>query len=97
MSELGVLVQIAVEPGKLEELREIFNEYYPVTLQEDGLKTGHVMVDVDDPSRVFVFEIWESPEAHREHLTKAHTQKFANDIGGTYGPEGFVRNLTHFL
>lgn len=97
MSQFGVLVQIAVEPGKFEELREIFAGYYPLTLQEKGLERGHVMIDKDDPSKVFVFEVWKSQKDFEKHLATAHAQKFAQDTQGTYGPDGFVKTLVPFI
>lgn len=97
MSQFGVLVQIAVEPGKLEDLRQIFKGYYPLTLQEGGLEQGHVMIDKDDPSQIFVFEIWKSQKDFENHLATKHAQKFAKDTLGTYGPDGFIKTLVPFI
>lgn len=98
MGQFGVLVQIAVTPGKLEELRQFFEEYYPTTQQEEGLEHGQVMIGEDNPTQVYVFELWRSKKDYEQHLTKEHTKLFGKNIQGTYyGEGGFIKTLTHFV
>lgn len=93
----GVLVQVAVENGELERLRALFKEYYPLTMQEAGLEQGQIMIDKDDPSRLFVFEVWKTQQDFETHLASEHARKFMQDIQGTYGTDGFVKYLTPFI
>lgn len=93
----GVLVQVAVENGELERLQRLFKDYYPMTLQESGLEHGKVMLDKDDPSRVFIYEIWKTQKDFENHIASKHAQKFMQDIQGTYGADGFVKYLTPFI
>lgn len=97
MSQLGVLVQVSVVPGKLEELRRHFTTFYQSLGQEEGLELRKLMIDQDDSSRVFVFELWKTPEDFANHLANEHSKIFAENIQGTYEPSGFVRTLTPFV
>lgn len=94
MDKVGVLVKIDVMPGALEKLRRFFKDYHPRVLKDKGLLYNHVLVDRDDPSKVYVFECWESQQDYENHLDSAHTKKFVEDIQGTYGPEGYIKTLT---
>lgn len=94
MSKLGVLVKMDVLPGRLEGLIEPFKEYHQLVLQEPGLECRHVMRENDEPSRVIIFEIWESQQDFENHLASEHCKKFVEVIRGAYSPDGFIKTLT---
>lgn len=96
MSRCGILVQLAVLPGKLEEMREVFTRFYADIRHEPGLECNYLMIDKDDPSKVFIFEVWSSKEDLEKHFTTEQWKRFSTEVAGTYGPEGSVRILAPF-
>ena len=94
MGQVGVLVQVAVTPGKFDNLHKCFQEFYQSLGQEAGLEYRQLMLDQDDHSKIFVFEMWESQKDFENHLATPQSKKFAEDIKGSYEPGGFVKTLT---
>jgi quinol monooxygenase YgiN len=97
MSKTCVLVKIDVMPGQFEKLHDIFTKFNKLMQRDPGLECSHVMRDRDDPSKIIIFEIWQSQVDYENHLTNAHCKKFMEDIRGTYGPDGFIKTLAHLF
>lgn len=97
MEQFAVLAKVAVMPGKLEELRQLFKNFFQEIGQEPGLEFRHLMLDKDDHSRIFIYEVWRSQKDFENHLTNLYSKKFMEDIQGTYTTEGFIKYLTPLI
>jgi len=69
----------AVE-GKGDDLEREFRKLVPKVLKDPGTIGYAVHRHVDDPTRFFVYEKYESPEALTHHSSTAHFREFSRAV-----------------
>ena len=72
-----VTVALQVELENLDEFRhEILNNAQRTLSEEAGCRQFEVMVAENDPTHIFLYEIYGSKDAYQSHLTTDHFKKF---------------------
>ena len=82
-----VQVEIVIEPGSADKVREAVKKMEQATRQEAGCLKYAFSVDVSDPGMVRVTERWESIDAIKSHLASPHMAEF-NKAVGALQPKG---------
>ena len=77
MENFGLIVEFLVKPECLHR----FNELLAVNARssvakEAGCRQFDVLRDVNDPCRVVLYEVYDSPEAFDVHRAQEHTKTF---------------------
>jgi quinol monooxygenase YgiN len=73
-----VLVEFAIKPGLAETAHTLILENAAQSLRDEpGCWRFDVTVAPDDPLRITLYEIYESPAAFETHLRMPHFLKFA--------------------
>lgn len=62
-----------VQPGTVDDCVAALSAVRPTVLEEAGCRAYDFGVDVDDPSRINLFEIYDDMDAFRHHMTAPHT------------------------
>ena len=77
MENFGLVVEFQVKPDCLDRFNELIavNARSSVT-KEAGCRQFDVLRDVNDPNRVVLYEIYDSPEAFEVHRAQEHTRTF---------------------
>jgi len=91
-----VAAMIKVIEGKGDEFEQEFSKLVPKVLKDPGTIAYAVHRSVDNPSRFFVYEKYESQEAYRQHSSTPHFQEFTRAIISMLdgGPEvGLYREI----
>jgi quinol monooxygenase YgiN len=78
---LIVAVEVIVDTGAIDELRNALRTMEEATRQESGCLTYAFSVDVSDPTMLRVFERWETTEALDAHFKTPHMAAFNAAIG----------------
>jgi len=82
-----VQVEVMVEPGAADKVRDAVKKMEQATRQETGCLKYAFSVDVSDPGMVRVTERWESMDAIKAHLASPHMAEF-NKAVGALQPKG---------
>jgi len=82
-----VQVEVVVEPGSAEQVRDAVAKMEQATRREPGCLKYAFSVDVTDPGMVRVTERWESLDAIKTHLASPHMAEF-NQAVGALQPKG---------
>ncbi|MEM7291172.1 MAG: putative quinol monooxygenase, partial [Pseudomonadota bacterium] len=76
-----VCVTLDILPRHLEQFMEIMELNAKTSLaQEPGCRQFDVCTDEARPNEVFLYEIYDSPEAFQHHLTSQHFIRFDADV-----------------
>ncbi|MCG8348765.1 MAG: antibiotic biosynthesis monooxygenase [Chloroflexales bacterium] len=78
---LIVAVEVIVDTGAIDELRNALRTMEEATRKESGCLTYAFSVDVNDPTMLRVFERWETMEALNAHFKTPHMAAFNTAIG----------------
>lgn len=65
-----------IDPAKREDTFAAAREMMAETLKEKGCHAYSFTSDLSDPSRMHLFERWESDDALRAHFTTPHMARF---------------------
>ena len=82
-----VQVEVLVEPGSADKVREAVKKMEQATRQEAGCLKYAFSVDISDPGMLRVTERWETIEAIKAHLASPHMAEF-NKAVGALQPKG---------
>lgn len=82
MSNVNVLVQLDINPEKMQEVAGILREFQRSTEAEEGLIYMHVLQNTDNPTQVFFVERWESEEKFTLHINAPHFVDFGESMHG---------------
>jgi len=75
-----VAAMINAVKGKGDELEREFQKLVPKVLNDPGAIVYVVHRSVDNPSKFFVYEKYESNEALKHHTSTPHFQEFSRAI-----------------
>lgn len=87
---IHVIASIHVPADKVSRLAEIYNDFVPLVLLEEGCREYAPTVDyptdvarqVRDDAIVTVIEKWTDIEAFKAHINMPHSVQFRKDIEG---------------
>jgi quinol monooxygenase YgiN len=82
MPELVISVTVQFDPAKRDEAFAAAIEMMRATRAEPGCIAYNFSADLEDPSRVHVFERWASQDALDVHFTSPHMATFQKKLGG---------------
>jgi len=82
-----VQVEVIVEPGSADKVRDAVKKMEQATRQEAGCLKYAFSVDVSDPGMVRVTERWATLEAIKAHLASPHMAEFNKAVGALH-PKG---------
>ena len=71
---------IKTAEGKGDEFEQEFRKLAPKVLNDPGTITYVLHRSIDDPTKFFVYEKYESQEALRQHSSTPHFQEFSRAI-----------------
>jgi quinol monooxygenase YgiN len=75
-----VQVEIVVEPGSADQVRDAVAAMEQATRKEAGCLKYAFSVDISDPGTIRVTERWASTDAIKAHLTSPHMADFNRAI-----------------
>jgi quinol monooxygenase YgiN len=71
------VAEIEIDRLQLEAYKAAVKEQIEAAVRlEPGILALYAVADKDDPTRVFVFEMYANVEAYRAHLETAHFKKY---------------------
>ena len=71
------VAEIEIDPAQIEPFRAAAKEQIEAAVRlEPGVLTLYSVADREDPSLVFVFEIYADVDAYKAHLETAHFKKY---------------------
>jgi quinol monooxygenase YgiN len=82
MAELVISVTVQIDPAKREEAFAAAIEVMRATRAEPGCIAYTFSADLEDPSKVHVFERWASQDALTAHFKAPHMAAFQKKLGG---------------
>jgi len=82
-----VQVEVIVEPGAADKVRDAVKKMEQATRQEVGCLKYAFSVDISDPGTVRVTERWATIDAIKAHLASPHMAEF-NKAVGALQPKG---------
>ena len=65
---IGVTVDLAIDPAKLDEFLAFIMEIAPQTRSYDGCQHFDIWVDQDEAGRVLFYELWDSREQYEKYV-----------------------------
>ena len=74
-------VEFTTQPGKSAEFVEVMQVALVDTRNFDGCEHIALLVDSEDPNKVFIYEIWESEENHQAYSNWRTETGFVDTIG----------------
>ena len=92
-----VAAMLKAVDGKGDELERQFQRLVPEVLNDPGTIAYVVHRNIDDPSKFFVYEKYESTEALKTHSSTPHFQEFSRAAASILDgrPEvGLYREIT---
>jgi (4S)-4-hydroxy-5-phosphonooxypentane-2,3-dione isomerase len=82
MSRLALMVNIEIEPAmKVEVLRALLAHRDRCLRDEPGTLQFEVLVPAEDPSRIFLFELYASSDAYQAHAQGASIATYRAAVG----------------
>jgi quinol monooxygenase YgiN len=73
-----VTVDFNVTPDYTDSFREAVGEQASHSLREEGCKQFDVCFDEQDPTRVFLYEVYTDRDAFQSHKETPHFKKFGD-------------------
>ena len=72
-----LLVELEIVPAELENYKAAVKENSQTAVREEpGCREHNVVFEKNNPTHIFVFEIYDSAEALAAHLASAHFKKY---------------------
>jgi quinol monooxygenase YgiN len=78
---LIVAGEVVVESGAIETVKDALHAMETETRKEPGCSTYAFSVDVNDPTTLRIFEVWNSLDALRKHFGTPHMAAFGAAVG----------------
>ena len=76
---------LIIDPAKRDEALEAIRTCVAATREEDGNVDYRYSTDIDDDTRLNLFEQWETEEAMNAHMSTPHLGAFLEAAGGFLG------------
>lgn len=76
------LVTMAFEANDADKLTSVLAKYVVLSRQQQGCRNIDLCRSVTDPSRFFIVQKWESPEAQRRHFDSPEMVEMAESCRG---------------
>lgn len=76
MNKLGLIVTFEIPADALEEFHQALRLNASASMQEPGCRQFDVLHEADNPYKVVLYEIYDSPEALKAHIAAEHTKTF---------------------
>jgi (4S)-4-hydroxy-5-phosphonooxypentane-2,3-dione isomerase len=90
-------VEVSVLHGKETDFLKATEENHIQTRQEPGNKRFDVLQQQEDPSRFFLYEVYESQEAVNAHKETAHYLKWRETVAPWMAsPRKGISHIPHF-
>jgi len=71
------IAQIEIDPAQLEDYKAAVREHIEAAIRvEPGVLVLYSVSEKDNPTHIWVFEIYASTEAYRAHLEAPHFKKY---------------------
>jgi quinol monooxygenase YgiN len=77
---IALAVSFRAVPGRVEVLRDVLLRLSSASLAEEGCQRYDVHEDLDDDSRLWLYELWDDQRALDEHDTTEHVRSFLRDV-----------------
>jgi quinol monooxygenase YgiN len=73
-----LVVELKIDPAQLEQFKAAIRENGETAVRvEPGCRSFSAVFEKDDPTRVLLFEVYDSADAFKAHLETAHFKKYA--------------------
>jgi quinol monooxygenase YgiN len=72
--------EFQARPGQGEALKERLEKLVPLIAASAGCQSCHLLQAEDDPTRIVVIEVWDSPSAHDASLKNFTPETFAETM-----------------
>lgn len=82
MSQIIVIAHVNARAGSEAHVQAELQKLIAPTLEEPGCHHYELHVDVKDPTHFVFYEIWDSVEAHQEHIDSEHMGAFVLSCKG---------------
>lgn len=69
-------VDLDIVPSQMEQFMAAIKEDAAATLQEPGCQEFDIMVQADNPSHIFLLEVYEDQAAFQAHRASEHYKKY---------------------
>ena len=77
MNKFVLVVEFDVKPESLQKFNELIAVNAQASVREEpGCRQFDVLQDLDNPSHIVLYEVYDSAEAFQAHMGMAHTQTF---------------------
>jgi quinol monooxygenase YgiN len=77
--EFVLVVELEIDPSQLEKFKAAIKENGETAVRvEPGCRGFNAVFEKDNPTRVRLFEIYDSADAFKAHLETAHFKKYAD-------------------
>lgn len=77
MNKFVLIVEFDVKPEHLARFSELIAVNAKASVAEEpGCRQFDVLQDQDNPNRVVLYEVYDSPAAFQDHMGRQHTQTF---------------------
>ncbi|MGQ0651029.1 MAG: putative quinol monooxygenase [Betaproteobacteria bacterium] len=77
MNKFVLVVEFDVKPESLQKFNQLIAVNAQASVREEpGCRQFDVLQDLDNPGRIVLYEVYDSPEAFQAHMGMAHTQTF---------------------
>ena len=81
MNRFVLIVEFQVKPESLAKFNELIAVNAKASVAgEPGCRQFDVLRALDDPSRVVLYEVYDSEDAFKTHLEQAHTKTFLGQV-----------------
>jgi quinol monooxygenase YgiN len=73
-----LVVELEIDPAQLEQFKAAIKENGETAVRaEPGCRSFNAVFEKDNPTRVRLFEVYDSADAFKAHLESAHFKKYA--------------------
>lgn len=77
MNKFVLIVEFDVKPEHLGRFNELIAVNAKASVaDEPGCRQFDVLQDQDNPNRIVLYEVYDSPAAFQDHMGRRHTQTF---------------------
>jgi quinol monooxygenase YgiN len=75
-----VAVEVDFEKGSLDSVKDVLRTMEEETNKEPGCITYAFSIDINNPTKMRIYEVWESMEALQAHFVAPHMADFRSAL-----------------